>query len=77
MWIQAGERGFRCGLTDPNSILASNVMRVSVASFKQLVGIGISGRNVGVKGWGQAPWGLLSLSLHAGPRSLTGRCQGD
>lgn len=39
----------RCGLTDPNSILASAVMRILMSSFNQLVGIGISGRNVGIR----------------------------
>lgn len=67
----------RCALNDHNSILSSDVTRILVASFNQLVGIGISGRNVSVNSWGQAPWSLLSLSPSAGPWSLTGRCQGD
>lgn len=65
----------RCGLTDRNSILASDVTRILIALFSQLIGIGISGRNVSVEGWGQTLWGLLSLSPNAGPCSLTGRCQ--
>jgi len=36
----------RCGLTDPNSILASNVTRISMSSLNHLVGIGVSGRNM-------------------------------